>query len=184
MRKGYFVLIWLARPKILDGPKHDLFSGNGTNGHEQPRSVPSGPTRSNRVKPRPKCSSSFTFIISYHKDESFGRACFSALAFPLRLSVLFLLSCTPQTSLWTVSLLGLLRISFHTFSTTLFHLSLFQLAPFLTFSHTALSAMAGYLFFGIFLLYTLYCHFNFLKSFCFKWVHSQFCSYYCITRRT
>ena len=45
-----FVLIRLARPKILDGPKHDFLSRNGTNGHEQPRSVPSGSTRSNRVK--------------------------------------------------------------------------------------------------------------------------------------
>ena len=49
-----FVVIWLARPKILDGTKHDFVPRNGTNGHEQPRSVPSGSTRSNRVKTRPK----------------------------------------------------------------------------------------------------------------------------------
>ena len=35
---------------------------------------------------------------------------FVALAFPLALSFLLLLSCTPQTSLWTVSLLGFLYI--------------------------------------------------------------------------
>ena len=35
MRKSLsFVLIWLARPKILDGPKHDFLPRNGTNGHE------------------------------------------------------------------------------------------------------------------------------------------------------
>ena len=60
MRKTLsFVPIWLARPKILDGPKHDLLSRNGTNGHEQPRSIPSGSTRSNRVKTRPKCPRRF-----------------------------------------------------------------------------------------------------------------------------
>ena len=48
-----FVLIWLARPKILDDSKHDILSRNGTNDHEQPRSVPSGSTRSNRVNARP-----------------------------------------------------------------------------------------------------------------------------------
>ena len=48
------VLIWLARPKILDGPKHDFLPRNGTNGHEQPRSVPSGSTRSSRVNTRPQ----------------------------------------------------------------------------------------------------------------------------------
>ena len=54
MRKRFpFVVTWLARPKILDGPKHDFLPRNGTNGHEQPRSVPSGSTRSNRVKTRP-----------------------------------------------------------------------------------------------------------------------------------
>ena len=53
MRKGLsFVLVWLARPKILDGPKDEFFPRNGTNGHEKPRSVPSGSTRSNRVKTR------------------------------------------------------------------------------------------------------------------------------------
>ena len=55
MRKRLsFVVIWLARPKILDGPKHDFLPRNGTNGHEQPRSVPSGSTRSNKVKTRPQ----------------------------------------------------------------------------------------------------------------------------------
>ena len=54
MRKGFpSVLAWLARPKILDGPKHDFSPRNGTNDHEQPRSVPSGSTRSNRVMTRP-----------------------------------------------------------------------------------------------------------------------------------
>ena len=55
MRKTLsFVLIWLARPKILEGPKHGFLSKNGTNGREQPRSVPSGSSRSNRVKTRPQ----------------------------------------------------------------------------------------------------------------------------------
>ena len=44
---------WLARLKILDGPKHAFLPRNGTNGHEQPRSVPSGSIKSNRVKTRP-----------------------------------------------------------------------------------------------------------------------------------
>ena len=51
--RSSFVLIWLARPKILDGHKHGFFPRNGTNGHEQPRSVPSGAARSNRIKTRP-----------------------------------------------------------------------------------------------------------------------------------
>ena len=49
-----FVVICLARPKNLDGPKHDFLPRNGMNGHEQPRSAPSGSTRSNRVKARRK----------------------------------------------------------------------------------------------------------------------------------
>ena len=53
-----FVLIWLARPNILDGPKHHFLHWNGTNGHEQPRSVPSGSTRSNRVKTCPESTGS------------------------------------------------------------------------------------------------------------------------------
>ena len=58
MRKRLsFVVIWLARPKILDGPKHDFLPRNGTNGHEQPRSVPSGSTRSSGVKTRPESRS-------------------------------------------------------------------------------------------------------------------------------
>ena len=49
MRKRLpFVVIWLARPKILDGSKLDFSSRNGTNGHEQLRCVPSGSTRSSR----------------------------------------------------------------------------------------------------------------------------------------
>ena len=92
---------------------------------------------------------------------------FLALAFPLFLYVLLLLSCTPQISLWTVSLLP--PTSFHTFSTTLSHL--IPARHFVTFSHTAVKA--GNLFFGIF--FTLYCHINFVTSlFVFKWVHSQF----------
>ena len=43
-----FVVTWLARLKILDGPKHDFLPRNGTKGHEQPRSVPSG-SRSNNT---------------------------------------------------------------------------------------------------------------------------------------
>ena len=49
-----FVLVWLAKPKILDGLKHDFVQKNGTNGHEQPRSVLSGSTTSNGVKTRPE----------------------------------------------------------------------------------------------------------------------------------
>ena len=53
MRKRFpFVLTRLARLKTLDGPTHDLLPRNGTDDHEQPRSVPSGSTRSNRVKTR------------------------------------------------------------------------------------------------------------------------------------
>ena len=58
-KKLSFVLIWVARPKILDGPRHEFLHRNGTNGHEQPPSVPSGSTRSNRVKRRPE------FILFY-----------------------------------------------------------------------------------------------------------------------
>ena len=47
-------VIWLSRPKILDGPKHGFLPRKGTNDHEQPRSVPFGSTRSNRVKTRPE----------------------------------------------------------------------------------------------------------------------------------
>ena len=47
-------MIWLPRPKILNGPKHDFLPRNGTNGHEQPRSVLSGSTTSNGVKTRPE----------------------------------------------------------------------------------------------------------------------------------
>ena len=43
------------RPKILDGPKHGFYlCRNGANDHEQPRSVPFGSTRSNRIKTRPE----------------------------------------------------------------------------------------------------------------------------------
>ena len=35
-----FVPIWLAGSRILRGPKHVFFDRNGTNDHEQPRSVP------------------------------------------------------------------------------------------------------------------------------------------------
>ena len=50
---------WLARPKILDGPEHDLLHRNGTNDHEQPRSVQPGSTRSNRGKARPDTNWTF-----------------------------------------------------------------------------------------------------------------------------
>ena len=39
VQKMPFVPIRLARPRILDGPKHVLVHRNGTNDHEQPRSV-------------------------------------------------------------------------------------------------------------------------------------------------
>ena len=53
MRKPFpFVVTWLARLKLPDGPKHNLLPRNGTNDHEQPRSVPSGSTRSNKVETR------------------------------------------------------------------------------------------------------------------------------------
>ena len=59
--------------------------------------------------------------------------------------------------------------SFHIFSTTLSHH--IPARPFVMFSHTVLSTMAGNLFSGIF--FTLYRHFNFLMSLiCFKWAHS------------
>ena len=35
-----FVPIRQARPRILHGPKHVCLGTNGTNDHEQPRSVP------------------------------------------------------------------------------------------------------------------------------------------------
>ena len=41
-----FVLISLARPRILNEPKHVFLPRNGTNNHDQPRSVPFGPTAS------------------------------------------------------------------------------------------------------------------------------------------
>ena len=34
------ILIRLARPRILLGPKQGILHGNGTNGHEQPRFIP------------------------------------------------------------------------------------------------------------------------------------------------
>ena len=38
-----FAPIRLARPRILHGPEHVVLDRNGTNDHEQPRSVPSFP---------------------------------------------------------------------------------------------------------------------------------------------
>ena len=40
VQKIPFVPIRLARPRILHGPKHVFLDRNGTNDHEQPRSVP------------------------------------------------------------------------------------------------------------------------------------------------
>ena len=40
VQKMPFVPIRLAGPRILHGPKHVLLHRNGTNDHEQPRSVP------------------------------------------------------------------------------------------------------------------------------------------------
>ena len=85
--------------------------------------------------------------------------CFLELAFPLFMSFLLLLSLTPQTSLWTVSLFGFLLYP-SILSTTLSHR--IPARPFETFSHTASSARAGNFFFGMFL--TLYWHFNFVTS--------------------
>ena len=69
---------WLARLKILDGPKHAFLPRNGTNGHEQPRSVPSGSTRSNRVKTRPdtrSCCSSIANADDVPRDARFLTGC-------------------------------------------------------------------------------------------------------------
>ena len=56
--RWYQVQICLAKPKILDGPRHGFLlptSSNGTNDHdEQPRSVPFCSARSSRVKTCPK----------------------------------------------------------------------------------------------------------------------------------
>ena len=72
MRKRLsFVVIWLAKPKILDGPKHDFLSRNGTNGHEQPRSVPSDSTRSNRVETRPHISTCDNMYATEHDRPSY-----------------------------------------------------------------------------------------------------------------
>ena len=54
VQKIPFVPIWLARPRILRGPKHVFLGRNGTNDHEQPRSVPLVPMLSGRVKTHPK----------------------------------------------------------------------------------------------------------------------------------
>ena len=44
VQKIPLVLIRLARPRIMHGPKHVvLHRRHGTNNHEQPRSVPLGP---------------------------------------------------------------------------------------------------------------------------------------------
>ena len=40
VQKIPFVLIRLARPRILHGPKHIFLHRHGTHDHEQPRSVP------------------------------------------------------------------------------------------------------------------------------------------------
>ena len=84
-----------------------------------------------------------------------------ALAFPLFLSILLLLSCIPQTSLWTVPLLGFLlhpfihsRLRYPTLS----QLALSSLSPMQPYQ----LYVAGNLFFGMFL--TLYGHFNFVTS--------------------
>ena len=61
-------------------------------------------------------------------------------------------------------------ISFHTFSTTLSHL--IPARPFVTFSHTAPSAMAGSP-----LLFILQFQLSHVSA-CLEWVHSQFCSQY------
>ena len=123
-----------------------------------------------------------TSRISLKSSISSLSPCFLAPAFPLFLSFLLLRYCTPQTSPWTVSIcFWFPPISFDVLTTTLCHL--IPARPFVTFSHTAPSAMAGNLSFGVFL--TLYCHINFFQySICFRWVPAHFCSKYCTTRRT
>ena len=97
---------------------------------------------------------------------------FLPLAFPSFLSVSLLLSCTPQTSLWTGYLLGsLLHPSIRS---RLPYPTLCQLA-FVNFSHTAYQVWLATSFFCMF--FTLYCHFNFCHvSICFKRIYSPFCS--------
>ena len=74
--------------------------------------------------------------------------CFVALAFPFFLSFLLILPCTTQTSRRTSPLLG-----FPLYPSILSQLRYPTLwRPFVTFSHTALSTMAGNLFFAYSLL--------------------------------
>ena len=54
-----FVPIRLARPRILRGPKHVVLDRNGTNDHEQPRSVPLVPMLSGRVNKRHALATSY-----------------------------------------------------------------------------------------------------------------------------
>ena len=56
----------------------------------------------------------------------------------------------------------ILKISVAALNPSIFSNTLSHLSPFVIFSYTALSTMAGNLFSGIF--FTLYCHFNFLAS--------------------
>ena len=80
---------------------------------------------------------------------------------PFRFFLCFRLLSTDNISSWFSP-----RISFYTFSTTPFRP--ISARSFVTFSQSALSAMAGNVFFSMPL--TLYCQFNFLTPICSKWV--------------
>ena len=94
-----------------------------------------------------KCSSSFTLFLSASLSLIFIFS-FTSVFYPANFSM------DRKISSWFPP------ISFHIFSTMLSRL--IPASPFVAFSHTALSAMAANLFFGMFL--ALYCHFDFLTS--------------------
>ena len=79
-----------------------------------------------------------------------SRSFFALASLSLTATLSFLLSCTPQTWLWTVSLLDFLLGPPIFFPTTLSHLIPARLF-FVAFSHVTLSAIADTLFFGMFL---------------------------------
>ena len=86
---------------------------------------------------------------------------FLTLYFPFLPSFFLPLSCTRQTSVWTVPFLGLLNpsILFRLRYDILFHLALLIFSPIQPYQLPGY--MAGNLFSGIPL--TVYCHFDFLK---------------------
>ena len=88
--------------------------------------------------------------VSAFSRSPLGRANTSSFLSLLLTRRISLKSCTVQTSRWTAAACSSFPpISVHTFSTTLSHLS--PARPFATFSHTALSGMAGNLFLGMLL---------------------------------